>query len=261
MKKIIEELWNSYRELTPSVSRVQEILDLNNQGFFSDHIAFRTISHPKFNKEQLAYRFIKKGYYIKGYYRFYTKKLRAIHLEHSDPNLPRIFISEIVLEDVSFYTRDLLIKAFNHIPRSFDNILKHGRNWKVSHFVYNQLQEESEYAAWLYVHGLRPNHFTLNVNKLKFHSIDSVCALISDSGIKMNTSGGLIKGSAYFGLKQASTIADQIPIVFEDVNEPILTPSCYIEFAERFKKNNALFSGFITSSADRIFESTNKKLA
>ena len=39
-------------------------------------------------------------------------------------------------------------------------------------------------------------------------------------------------------------------------------PTCYYEFAYRYKMNEwELFNGFIASSADKIFESTDLKLA
>jgi len=36
-------------------------------------------------------------------------------------------------------------------------------------------------------------------------------------------------------------------------------PSCYYEFAKRYAdKSGEIYQGFVTTSADKIFESTNK---
>ena len=118
------------------------------------------------------------------------------------------------------------------------------------------LRAESEYAAWLYVHGIRANHFTVSVNSLKgFRGIEEVNNFLKDNGFLMNNSGGEIKGSKEQLLKQSSTLAEIVPVRFlEGVRE---VPACYYEFAERFRDaDGRLFSGFIAGSADKIFEST-----
>jgi hypothetical protein len=61
---------------------------------------------------------------------------------------------------------------------------------KPSFETYEMLRDESEYAAWLYVHGFRANHFTVSINSLKgFGSIEEfvrsrpvIMNLLSGSG-------------------------------------------------------------------------------
>jgi hypothetical protein len=54
-------------------------------------------------------------------------------------------------------------------------------------------------------------------------------------------------------------LADRIPVAFKETTKEIT--SCYYEFAFRHKMaNGKLFSGFVTGSADKIFESTDMKL-
>ena len=38
--------------------------------------------------------------------------------------------------------------------------------WDVNYKVYSELLRESEYAAWLYIFGFVPNHFTIYINSL-----------------------------------------------------------------------------------------------
>jgi hypothetical protein len=81
--------------------------------------------------------------------------------------------------------------------------------------------------------------------------------LLKEKGFILNSSGGEIKGSKKELLQQSSTMADRSMVEFEEGREVV--PSCYYEFALRFKSENGeLYEGFIASSADKIFESTNE---
>ena len=59
-------------------------------------------------------------------------------------------------------------------------------------------------------------------------------------------------------LEQSSTLADSIEVELSDKKMQI--PSCYFEFAKRYPlESGELYQGFVASSADKIFESTDKK--
>ena len=126
----------------------------------------------------------------------------------------------------------------------------------LSHRIYNELREESEYAAWFYVFGFRANHFTVSVNALKkYNTILKVNQVLKESGFLLNSSGGEVKGTLQDHLQQSSTMADIIPVEFEEGTFNI--PSCYYEFAQRYTRpDGTLFGGFVAQSADKIFEST-----
>ena len=52
-------------------------------------------------------------------------------------------------------------------------------------------------------------------------------------------------------------MADKIKVKFGSAEE--IVPSCYYEFAKRYTDvTGNLYQGFVTTSADKIFESTNK---
>lgn len=262
MKEIdlIWDLWSSYKINTPSAGKIQDLLKINKEEYFNDHIAFRTINNPHIGKERIAEIFIKYGWEIRGEYHFQQKKLDAIHLEHTkDINLPKIFISELILEQVSSFARELLSSTFENYDLCDRQKLNIGRKHPVNFTKYQALVKESEYASWLYIFGFQPNHFTIYINNYPELNIESFVNLLLKERISMNTFGGIIKGHEKFGLKQASSMADIKYIKFEDRKKEFAVPSCYVEFAERFNVNGELFSGFITSSADKIFESTKNK--
>jgi hypothetical protein len=133
--------------------------------------------------------------------------------------------------------------------------------WKSdSQAIYKSLLEESEYAAWMYIYGFRANHFTISVNGLKhFQKLEELNSFLEEKGWKLNASGGKIKGTPEQFLEQSSTLADLYTINFEEGSLEI--PSCYYEFALRYAMPDGnLYQGFVASSADKIFESTDVKL-
>ncbi len=178
-----------------------------------------------------------------------------------DQEAPRIFISQLILEDFSDYMVQTVTGLLDEVPKEIldsGDLINSGAVFGVpSYEVYLKLRDESEYAAWLYVFGYRANHFTVSVNALnKFSDLVQVNDFLKNNGFELNRSGGEIKGSAEQLLLQSSILADKVDVNFKEGNKVI--PSCYYEFAQRFPdKTGKLFSGFIADSADKIFESTN----
>jgi hypothetical protein len=262
VNQIFQKLWDDYTKQNPSVKDVYDLFISHKQKVVNDHIAYRTFNHPKINVDVLGQWFINAGYECKVEYQFEQKHLKAKHYEHkTDKEAPRVFISELITEDFSPFLQEKaneFVDAVSNDLLNSENILYSGSVLKKPSFkVYNQLREESEYAAWLYVYGFRANHFTVSINHLQdFESIQGVNQLLKDNGFKLNTSGGEIKGSPQELLEQSSTIAGAIKYEFEEGIYEI--PSCFYEFAKRYKDaDGQLFSGFIAKSADKIFESTN----
>jgi Domain of unknown function (DUF1338) len=56
---------------------------------------------------------------------------------------------------------------------------------------------ESEYAAWTLVNGYALNHVTISTHRLKsdIRKIQTLNKFIEDSGFKLNSEGGILKGS------------------------------------------------------------------
>lgn len=262
MTPFFEHLWTNYQKVTPTAVSVKNSLNLDSYEYFNDHVAFRSINLKGYGIDMLSKPFIEQGYKKSGSYFFKEKKLHAIHMENKkNPMLPKIFISELILEKCSEQLQHCLITSLK--KRAHTNsptkLLTSGRIWPFDYTTYTLLSIESEYAAWIYAHGYRVNHFTIRVNSLEDCNLEKVCAMLKASNIKLNQSGGLIKGSRESGLIQASTIADCITVQCNRTNILHQIPSCYVEFAERFEVNGELFNGFITKSANYIFESTNQK--
>lgn len=263
--QIFDKLWKEYKERTPSAQKINDLFIAKGNKVYNDHVAFRTFDDERVNIEVLATPFLAVGYEECGDYTFEAKKLYAKHYEHkTDKNAPRVFISQLKTKEFSEelqQTVTRLIDGLSEEDLKPEELVFKGRLWEQPSFeVYEKLQAETEYAAWLYVNGFCSNHFTVDVNKLDtFESLEEVNEFLKQNGFKMNSSGGEIKGSPAVFLEQSSVLADRIPVAFKEVTKEIT--SCYYEFAFRHSmKNGALYSGFIAGSADKIFESTDMKL-
>ncbi len=258
---IFEKLWTDYTDLNPEAHKIFRLLSDQHETVLNDHVAFRTFNLPKIGISVLAKPFLDLGYTEKKDYIFKEKKLFAKHFEHSDLNLPKVFISELELEKTSPGLQQIIktyFETFDYSVTTKADFLYSGAPWKKSFKNYEELYKESEYAAWVYAYGFRANHFTVNVNQLKkFNDLPKLNNFIKTNGFQLNQSGGEIKGTPGEMLEQSSTMAKEVEIIFEDGKHKI--PACYYEFAKRYPgQDGKLYQGFIAKSADKIFESTNK---
>ena len=261
-ERIFNRFWTSYTAQNPQARQIYDLFIAEGEEVVNDHIALRTFNDVRTNIEVIAKPFTREGYVQKGEYTFLEKHLTAHHYEHPDKKeLPRVFISQLETESFSPFLKDTVNEIIDQIPGTFllsDELIFSGIHWApISFEVYEKLLKESEYAAWMYVHGFRVNHFTISINHLrKYDTIEKVNAFIKANGYKLNESGGEIKGTPAELLEQSSTISGLVKVHFiEGIYE---VPACYYEFARRYpdEKGN-LYSGFIAKSADKIFESTN----
>ncbi|WP_286240923.1 DUF1338 domain-containing protein [Neptuniibacter halophilus] len=262
LTEMLEAMWQDYLAMNPEARQIHQLFSDLNYQVINDHIALRTFDLEEVNIEQMARPFIQAGYEPAGEYHFKAKQLYAQHFQHRDPLLPKVFISQLMTESLSSDSQLLIHNMIAELePEQLvaDNLCYSGRAWDLSYTEYQQLLEQSEYAAWLAAFGFRPNHFTIFVNALTSHnSIGEVNQFLKDKGFRLNTAGGEIKGSVEARLEQSSTLANPVSVHFSDCEAEI--PGCYYEFARRYPLDDGtLYQGFVTASADKIFESTDTR--
>ena len=262
LSTIFTRLWNDYIAQNPSAGKIYDLFIKEGEKVVNDHIAFRTLGYKETDIDVLALPFICNGYVPKGEYFFKEKHLYAKHYESSrDKKAPRIFISRLILSECSRFVQNTFRDSFEKVNKaklhSTELIFSGSIFDPLSYDIYNTLREESEYAAWFYVFGFRANHFTVSINALKkYDNIAKVNEFLTKNGFLLNTSGGAIKGTPADLLQQSSTIADTVKVNF--IEGTFDVPCCYYEFAQRYPDENGdLYNGFVASSADKIFESTN----
>ena len=263
LQQHINNMWLDYLNLTPDAKPIYKLFTELNKQVINDHIALRTFNIGKTSIDKIASPFIQQGYKYADSYEFPQKKLLAKYFLHPEPSLPKVFISELILEEFSQEAQDIINSLIEQVDATAVqelNFCYSGRPWDISLKQYDILNKQSEYASWVAAHGYRPNHFTILVNSLTSHqTLASLNDFLINHGFTLNSSGGLIKGTKEQLLEQSSTQAKKIKVEFTDGTRDI--PGCYYEFALRYlQKNGDLYQGFVASSADKIFESTSTQL-
>jgi len=262
LDQLLDILWKQYIEINPRAYSIFKLLENEGEKVVNDHIAFRTYNFDKVSIPKLDRCFTHFGYEWAGEYHFPEKKLYAHHYQHENEHYPLVFISELKVEEFSGTLQTIVSHLVDQVPSGEIerwDFCACGRPWPVSFEQYQTLKQESEYAAWLAAFGFRANHFTIFVNELKnFAELSSLNAILKGKGFELNEREGPNKSSPEQLLEQSSTMAESVVVDFEDGPQEV--PSCYYEFAKRYpNQEGKLYRGFIASSADKIFESTDNK--
>ncbi|MBK9036052.1 MAG: DUF1338 domain-containing protein [Myxococcales bacterium] len=257
--ELLDLLWRDYTTLTPQAARIHALFAARGETIANDHVALRTYDRPGLGLAALARPFEAAGWVRRERYRFDDKHLWAHYWQHPDPALPKVFISELVVDELAPAAAALIDALVASAPAGFGDravLATAGRPWSVSHATYRALLEHSEYAAWVAAFGFRVNHFTVDVGRLRtFAGVAEVDEFLLANGFELNRAGGLIKGTPADLLEQSSTCAEPIEVEFSDGRFAV--PSCYYEFARRYPlPSGELFQGFVPGSADKLFEST-----
>lgn len=290
---VLESMQSVYLNRNPTAKAILDLVhSVENNSLCYDHLAFRTFGVNGYGIDSLASFFLDYGFTQKEELRFPAKKLRALWFSPPadllassgsgsgsgiNGPLPRIFISELLVDQMSPQTQEIIRKytessgdgnKYAALASSLGHL-----TWKRPLYSeFQQLASESEYAAWTLVNGYALNHVTISTHRLKTHlkDIEKLNQFIEDSGFRLNSEGGVLKVSPDGLLQQSSTVADSISFQFSDgITE--LVPCSYIEFAERLVlpqyknlpdtevKEFHRRDGFEVASADKIFESTSKE--
>lgn len=263
IEQLFLDLWTPYAAITPQAHKIRELLSDEGETIVNDHVAFRTFNQGPYTAKELAQPFLELGYIESGRYHFEQKKLDAISFSHPSGAHPRVFISELRLQDFSESLTSIVQELITKIPSSKPaRAIRSEIDWPPpTQAQYLELAKHSEYAAWLSAFGLRVNHFTVSVNALRrLGDLETLNRFLEGAGFRLNGAPERsIQGSERCGLAQSSTIAQRVPWALQDGELEI--PSCYYEFAKRFVRpgESELFDGFVTQSADKIFESTDRK--
>ncbi len=257
--------WARYSLLTPDAFAIRELFSMHGEVVLNDHVAYRTFNIPEMGRTALGNFFEQYGYVRAPNELFFPEKklVASYYLPPAGKLLPRVFVSELILEEVSAELRRWILEFTAPCVLSLrtnkitSETFLHP-NWNpVSFADYERFHKESEYAAWVAAFGLQCNHHTVSVNAFShLGSLQEVNALLEARNFVLNDIGGKIKGTPAQLLEQSSTMAKRVPVRFSDGMYEI--PTCYYEFALRYPHptTGELFQGFIPESANNIFSST-----
>lgn len=244
------ELWKSYKNETPVVEKIENLLLTREHQIFSDHIAFQTLSGKTSGLDVWADLFSQWGYQGRGEYFFEHQKVKGRHFEFPEDNkLPKIFIRELWPELFCASAQSVLKRLGRQLQQPLSSGVFHQeRPWPVKYAEYELLAQESPYAAWFYAHGLKVHHFALNVNELEtFDSTADLNLFLDEGGVLLDSRDGKIQGGPRDHLERSRTVPESIWVEFEE--GPRLVPCGHFEFIRRYEDDSGhLFQGFVTDT-------------
>ena len=172
---VLESLFETYSKRVPDVTKITEAMVSNNivsnqSEIINDHIAFRTMGVKHLGIKSFEKIFLKHGYKKRDFYSFKEKKLNAYWYSHSEKNMPRIFISELKVDELSKDAQKIIKQYTNQVKNdpvdnidlnNSDEIINFLTNplWTLpSLFHYNELLKETEYGSWVIYNRYYLNH-------------------------------------------------------------------------------------------------------
>jgi hypothetical protein len=293
--QLFDRLWDRYRQRVPYVRKYEELVQKSGGRFVNDHIAFRTFAcqTPQVGIVSLSRLFEALGYKAAGIYYFDDKHLFAVHYQHANIDFPKLFISELQTWKLSAGSQSIILRdvASHRAPLSQQTLgdLRHlpeldaGQRQYLLDLAVRWIEElpwdvppkddvaaldaESQYAAWVLVHGYNVNHFTSLINSHgveRLSNIEKTIAELRGAGVPMKAE---IEGAAGSVLRQTATEAAVLDVSVRDGSRNSTLPwtYAYFELAERGFITDAAsgerrrFEGFLGAQATQLFEMTKRR--
>jgi len=293
--QLFDRLWLQYRSRVQYVQVYEKLVHEANATFFNDHIALRTFANqdPQTGISTLSRIFEALGYRGVECYQFEDKHLGAIYFQHPHPKFPKIFISELRTWELSSASQRIIQSLLaSHRPapsvellsglQNLESLPKEEANTLLaqvdSYFLelpWNlpvkehvlELNKETQYGAWVLVHGYAVNHFTSLINSHgpgPLSDIDKTSQALAKAGVPMKKE---IEGEKGSKLRQTATEAVMVEVPVMDGGSQILLPwsYAYFELAQRDPfvdtktGNETRYEGFLGPQATNLFEMTRLK--
>ncbi len=289
-----ELLWQEYSARVSYARTYEQMITAAGGIVANDHIAFRslrmTVDNPQ-GKINLGIDYLESivkflGYEAAGEYTFPQTHLYARHYRHphqEEFDLPKLFISELVVDELpsaiaqlihqtvageNLLNSSAIFDAFYHDPQRLAKELQKifTRPWQPpQRSIVEQVNEVTQYGAWVLLHGYAVNHFTGYVNRQntpEYPDIETTVGGLAKLGVPMKAE---IEGDVVSGLRQTATeaITETILVLDDITNAELQIPwtYAYYEIAQRYlvevePGNQMLFDAFLGRNAQQLFEMT-----
>lgn len=291
---LFDRLWDRYRDRVEYVRTYERLIADAGATFVNDHIAFRTFAcqRPLTGIASLSRLFEALGYLPAGVYHFPDKHLNAIHYQHPNALFPKLFISELKTWELSESACKTIQKAVsshraapatetlraieslaNGTSADRDRLLETVGGeilelpWDLPQKTdVETLNEESQYAAWVLVHGHNVNHYTALINSHQIETLDNIektVEALKAAGVPMKEQ---IEGDPGSKLRQSATeaVVIDVPVLDSAAETTIPWTYAYFELAERGNVTDpdtgqpVRFEGFLGPQATHLFEMTKR---
>ena len=293
-KALLTQLWAMYLDRVSYAREYQRLVIGKGGRVVNDHIAFRTFNTHT-GEQPEGIRAIKHIISCLEYvpvekYHFQKKKLNAVHFEHPDPMFPKLFVSQLEVEELPEWAQQTInntvketpyllsdesiallatLKEKGDLPRVAGEMLVKDlaqyfrRPWNVPRkYDVLKVNDVSQYAAWVLLHGNAVNHFTAFINYQnvsEWPDLEATCRGMADAGIPMKE---VLEGEKGSKLQQSATLAvkEEVEVKGDDGIEKMPWTYAYYELAERGlvieNGEEKLFSGFLGEQAKHLFDMT-----
>ncbi|MGV0107895.1 2-oxoadipate dioxygenase/decarboxylase [Nostoc sp. DSM 114160] len=288
-------LWQEYSARVNHARTYQQMITTAGGTVANDHIAFRSlrllVDTPQ-GKLNLGIDYLGQlaealGYVAAGEYTFAQTHLYARHYRHPQQeefNLPKLFISELIVDELPANIAQLIFKTVSSIPNKlispltllqkdadFETSAKQlqqvfTRPWQPpQRSVVEKVNRVTQYGAWVLLHGYAVNHFTGYVNGQntpEYPDIDTTANALANLGVPMKAE---IEGNVAYGLRQTATqaVTEMVTVLDDNSGAKIQIPwtYAYYEIAQRYlveveSGKQQLFDAFLGSNAQQLFEMT-----
>ncbi|MBN3878816.1 MULTISPECIES: DUF1338 domain-containing protein [unclassified Nostoc] len=288
-------LWQEYSARVNHARTYQQMITTAGGTITNDHIAFRSLrllvdtpqGQLNLGIDYLAQFAEALGYVAAGEYTFAQTHLYARHYRHPQQeefNLPKLFISELIVNELPANIAELISKTVSSIPNkltsplillqkdaNIETIAKQlqevfSRPWQPpQRSVVEEVNQVTQYGAWVLLHGYAVNHFTGYVNGQntpEYPDIDTTANALANLGVPMKAE---IEGNVACGLRQTATqaVTEIVTVLDDNSGAEIQIPwtYAYYEIAQRYlidvePGKQILFDAFLGSNAQQLFEMT-----
>jgi len=293
-RNLIRSLWEQYIERVPYARIYKELIEKKGGKVVIDHVAFRTLkTHTGEQPDGIAdIRHIIKcfGYKAAGNYSFSKKKISAVHFEHPEKDLPRFFVSQLEVEKFPAWAQQMINETVKDTPyllsdNGIELLNRLCNDGQITTEAADVLEEElvdyfkrpwraprketvlklndiSQYAAWVLLHGNSVNHFASSVNEQNVEAwpdLESTVRLLDSKGVPMKEVAEGNKGSM---LQQTAThaVKEETEVIGENGPAEINWTYAYFELTQRgyteVDGRQVLYSGFLENQARHLFGMT-----
>ena len=291
---LIDRLWKQYTERVPYAKQYVDMVGQKGGKAVIDHIAFRTFNaHTGEQPEGIrAIRHILNFLEYKpvSKYNFPKKKLKATHFEHPDESFPKIFVSQLEVNELPEWTQKMIntavnstlyllsdkslellrileengalpVEAADYLVDDLVNYFRRPWNIPLKDDVL-KINDVSQYGAWVLLHGNSVNHFAVLINYQdvkEWHDLETTISALAKAGVPVKDT---IEGEKESKLRQTATLAvkEEVKVKGENGIEKIVWTYAYFELTQRNYTEEGgsqkLFSGFLGEQANHLFDMT-----
>ncbi len=160
--------------------------------------------------EAIAGAFEELGWRGRDRHRSEAPHVRARSWAPPDPDLPKVLIAEVLVDELSPRAQEIIGGLIEQLPPRFprDGLAASGRPWQLTCADYQVLRAESEHAAWVAAFGPRAHHFSVDVRALAtFPDLVALDAFLIEHGFRLDVADPLAR---------SSTRVDAVEVSFMD---------------------------------------------